>query len=669
MEIEQPSDEAAPNYFREMLSAPFRYLAYGIYAVCVGEPRIEEVTDWDERIRLDLVLPGLAAVVAGTLTLAVAVLTLGMPPTKFHAAYAAAADAALREKNYDVAVVCLGRLIDDSPEQPNHRYLLAIALAGRGETQRASELMQSIAPEDRLGFPAAHIWLIRRTLSQPKAPDPAALRNAERHLILLKTNPKFGAEAAAMLAELYLRTARAAMVTNDPVLLQAALNVPELQILVAKDQLSRGDGARAATLLKSLQTQLRMDLEKQPADDEARRRLVTALLLSGDHDAAFAVLREGLTLKPDGPFGSLAAQVATALAMHAVDNPALSSAERMRFVLSALELMQKYGETGVETDLAVARLLKSANRREEAIERYRSLGPRSTTARMELAAVLLSLGRKAEAEAEFKAVIQWYREHPDDPANEQLLPLHAAAAAVRLGRAPDAVGYLKQPHLNVPPELQRAALTEAYLAWDDLLTSATEKAQIDKRFKLLRSALREDRWHPEVLRRLLDLAQRFDGVAEMTRTFLQDLITAGDVPAPAYLLLGADALAHGDRPTARSYLEQAYRLNSELVPTLYQLALVLAEDEQDPDGPLRAVQLLNVAIQKESNDIPLRYLRGRTLAKLSRWQDALADLELCALRMSDNAEFHRTIAQVYTGLDLKDLARKHAELAKRGSAK
>jgi uncharacterized protein HemY len=134
-----------------------------------------------------------------------------------------------------------------------------------------------------------------------------------------------------------------------------------------------------------------------------------------------------------------------------------------------------------------------------------------------------------------------------------------------------------------------------------------------------------------------------------------------------HLLVGSSAVAEGQWDVARRHLEQAYRLNSRLPALLNQLAWALACGE--PPELERALRLAETAVELSPHEPELLATRGRVLARLERWQEALTDLEAVLTTGSEQGELHATLAEVYTALGDAEMAKRHQALAARRGKK
>jgi tetratricopeptide (TPR) repeat protein len=206
----------------------------------------------------------------------------------------------------------------------------------------------------------------------------------------------------------------------------------------------------------------------------------------------------------------------------------------------------------------------------------------------------------------------------------------------------------------------RQALTQVYLAMADRL-DANDPREMGQRLELLGKALRVSPDHPEVVNRLAMFIRYSAPLADAAREQLRDLLVHGQLPATVHLLLGSTAAADGRQDVAELHLEQAYRLDSRLPALLNHLAWALTQGET-PDLE-RALRLADEAVKLAADQPEMRATRGRILARLQRWQDALADLEAVLASRVDQGDLHAVLVEVYTALGDPEMAERHRTLA------
>ena len=103
---------------------------------------------------------------------------------------------------------------------------------------------------------------------------------------------------------------------------------------------------------------------------------------------------------------------------------------------------------------------------------------------------------------------------------------------------------------------------------------------------------------------------------------------------------------------------------SRLPALLNHLAWALTQGET-PDLE-RALRLADEAVKLAADQPEMRATRGRILARLQRWQEALTDLEAVLASSDEQAELHAVLAEVYTALGDTEMAERHQGLAPRG---
>jgi predicted Zn-dependent protease len=91
------------------------------------------------------------------------------------------------------------------------------------------------------------------------------------------------------------------------------------------------------------------------------------------------------------------------------------------------------------------------------------------------------------------------------------------------------------------------------------------------------------------------------------------------------------------------------------------LAWILANGP-DPDLP-RALETINAVIERWPGELRFRGTRGQILARMQRWKEALADLELALKVYPDSAQLHRALAETYEHLDAPGMAVEHRQRA------
>jgi tetratricopeptide (TPR) repeat protein len=211
---------------------------------------------------------------------------------------------------------------------------------------------------------------------------------------------------------------------------------------------------------------------------------------------------------------------------------------------------------------------------------------------------------------------------------------------------------------DAPP--LRKALAELYLVRVGQ-REIGDSRHLSQSLELLTKALAVAPDHPQVVDRLAMFLRYSEVPKDQMRDRLKDLLASGQSPATMHLLVGSSLVADGRWNDARHYLEQAYRLNPRLPSLLNQLAWALANGE-DPQLD-RALRLAEIAVRISGGEPEMRATRGRILAALERWQEALTDLEAVLVIGVEQDELHATLARVYLALGDQEMAKRHESLA------
>jgi uncharacterized protein HemY len=66
-----------------------------------------------------------------------------------------------------------------------------------------------------------------------------------------------------------------------------------------------------------------------------------------------------------------------------------------------------------------------------------------------------------------------------------------------------------------------------------------------------------------------------------------------------------------------------------------------------------------LALDKRPDDGHFRGTRGRILARMKRWQEALTDMEAALPAEGESSQLHQDLAETYSALAIPDLATQH----------
>lgn len=650
------------RWFASIFVGPVYFSALVLQRL-IGSSRERLSGAWSHRLEYGRFVAGLPAV-AGLAALAVVAVWSRASVGRVESAYSARLHQALEERDYATAKLCGERLVGLDPRRDVYAFSLGQAYAGLGDVRHAAAIMRRLAPADAAGFPPAQLWVVARRLADPAPLRADELRQLEARLIRLREVPSYGDDAARVLADLYFRTGRGAMVSAEPTLVAAAESAPHLRLALAEVRAPRTSPEATKAIAEELVAEFRRRVQGRPDDVESRLLLARAQLLAGRVDAAQTVLREGLALGNDRRLGESLAAIDLDLFRLAVRRAA-PDAVRRKLAVQALASLDAFAPPGDDAELERARLFGALGEYDRAQAAYAAVIDAFPVVRIEAAELLDRQGRAVEAKAEYAAVVRWYADA--DERTRRATPQARIAgplAAVRLGDFERAVTWLKAQAADggADAAVMRTLLVQAYAAWNDALRKTAGATHSERRLSLLAEALAAAPFDPAVMQRLLELAAEDDDAGRRARERFHRMIADGDAPASAYLLAGTEALMRGARDDGIRYLEQAFRLNPNSYAALNNLAWALASGDK-PDLP-RALTLADEARRRAPNDGNVRDTRGRILAKMKRWQEALDELEGAAPTMRGDAEYHRVIAEVYEALGLKELAKTNRDAAR-----
>ena len=185
---------------------------------------------------------------------------------------------------------------------------------------------------------------------------------------------------------------------------------------------------------------------------------------------------------------------------------------------------------------------------------------------------------------------------------------------------------------------------------------------VDHRDRLawLRQALNHVPNFPPALTRLASYAvgQADEEVAQM----LEILLATGADVAFVHFVAGIRSWGTGDQDKSLFHFSRAYKLDPEMLAVGNNLAWVLSQKEH-PDLE-RALKIIQSVLRVTDDNPRYRDTRGQIFAKLSRWEEALDDLEfaLRSPKLSGDKNFHRALAETYEALGQESLASKHRQI-------
>lgn len=333
-------------------------------------------------------------------------------------------------------------------------------------------------------------------------------------------------------------------------------------------------------------------------------------------------------------------------------------------------------------------------------------------ARLRLAFLYALQGNLERSRAEAKLAANYHSNLAKADLFAHYHRMRWAEAKTFLEDFPQAVAILEEGLTGTGEPAYRGALAQTYATWFDHLgrqgTSTTKE-----RLALLEIGLRYDPKNLALLDRLLTVAgihqspqvstrqaaaavgllgggspretvaflvANQEAEAEAGGKTLRELLARGPT-AQLHFALGVYAHQRQQLKEARFHWEQAHKMNPDVPAVANNLAWLLLQTS--PDELPKALELIELAIEKAPREINFRDTRGRIHAKMGErklasgdaagaekeFRAAVDDLEAVLPASPNSVELHRALADVYTRLELPRLAAEHERLASDTAAK
>ena len=211
--------------------------------------------------------------------------------------YRVGAYRAIQAEDFALAKTYFNRLRSDGKFNDSDRMNWAFSLAQTGEGERATQILHELAPDDAIGFAAAHRAKALNISSQiGQSKDPLTLRKLKHHLDNCQEN---STQIDRAWAVYYL-----AVEETDKALgflKRAAKTNPEFLLLIANINQSKGRNGQRDIVLREAESAYREMVLDDPLDARSRVTLAKILSRLENHGEAERVLLTGLKLQPE-PF-------------------------------------------------------------------------------------------------------------------------------------------------------------------------------------------------------------------------------------------------------------------------------------------------------------------------------------------------------------------------------
>lgn len=334
-----------------------------------------------------------------------------------------------------------------------------------------------------------------------------------------------------------------------------------------------------------------------------------------------------------------------------------------------IEQSSKHLEAVIDGQPANAQALRDLAHLETARKRYgratellNQIAEPTDLDRLNLAWLYAQVGNQTLAEEEAYQVLRRNRPLALEKYDLQagLLALQATVAVRGFGQSDDLVVSLER-HLEHGSVC--TALSEFHLLWARHLMRRQDP-DLPRAVELLSRAARYPVVHTAVFTTLGVLGGRDDNVGLAAQAVLAQVIARTD-NSLAHRVMGDVAYKQKRIASAINHYTVAASNPREAVAR-NNLAWLMLQSDTNLET---ALSLVDQALKLKPNAPEFRDTRGRILARMGEYENALDDLQEAAGKMADNRELHETLALVYDQLNLPDMGVHHRQQAERLSEK
>jgi tetratricopeptide (TPR) repeat protein len=207
------------------------------------------------------------------------------------------AQSAIAKKDSKTAELCLRRVLSEqSAFEEKAQYMLAVLLEDSGQTQRAETLFRRLAPDDRIGTPAAHRRLAI-ILSESLTPKSSAEEIERVHWHLKAARDEKSPAMALCWGRHYAMVGDIKRATDF--FRVASREYPELFQAIGDFETRLGNSKEAASSFSRARTFLASRVSSDPDNALAKVNYAQVLMKLGEFDDARTVLLSGKKAKRD----------------------------------------------------------------------------------------------------------------------------------------------------------------------------------------------------------------------------------------------------------------------------------------------------------------------------------------------------------------------------------
>lgn len=249
--------------------------------------------------------------------------------------------------------------------------------------------------------------------------------------------------------------------------------------------------------------------------------------------------------------------------------------------------------------------------------------------------------------------------------NQEHRLLWARALAVQ-EKFDEAVAVLKAGLDVTEKPVYRSSLAELYGVWAATLVRQ-QPGNLRARIDLIRAGLNYDPRNAQLLESLFEIGRLEGEEAKTARETVTKMLAEGDNSPILHFIAGNDAWKQGQLDQARIHWELAYKLAPDMPAVANNMAMILSLGREE-DLP-RAMETIDAAIKLSPKEPNLRDTRGRILAKMGKYKDAVVEFEYALPRMTKKGQVHEALAEAYEKLGMPELAAEHRRQAAAGVEK
>jgi tetratricopeptide (TPR) repeat protein len=252
-----------------------------------------------------LLFGGLPAFIVGTAVSLVVLHLLRTKKSEHLAPYFEQAARATERGQFDLALLCAERLMQEKESEPGPRYHYAMILEAKGDTVGSRSILSQLAPIDQVGFPPAHLALARSFMVAGL--NPQTMRAVEWHLQHALNEATIADEARLLLGQIYTATGQSQRA--EPHLRAAADRFPALRLVLARMARERGDRVGVDVELDSAVRVFSTRVDANIDDIDARLLWARAVSTRADFASAVEIIQNGLVRSDDPRYHEALARI------------------------------------------------------------------------------------------------------------------------------------------------------------------------------------------------------------------------------------------------------------------------------------------------------------------------------------------------------------------------